>query len=258
MNRMKDLLRWLLTLLACILTYPRTAGAEPSPNSSVFLQRVYTNRAGTTLPYRLALPDAYDTNRSYPLVVFLHGAIARGDDNEAPLNWGPLLIRQTTRQTQQPCFLLVPQCPKGQGWSSGSTRTPDALSQTVELIRDPFSREFRIDARRRYLTGVSMGGIGLWTFLCQHPGFFAAGVPVCAAGSPGAATAAAARFPIWAFHSDDDHLIPVQSAREMVQAWRKLGGTARYTEYTGLKHSSWKRAYLEPELFRWLFAQKTP
>lgn len=258
MTRMKELLQCLLTLLACALTCSATAESGPSPNSSVFLPRVYTNRAGTTLPYRLALPEAYDTNRAYPLVVFLHGAIARGEDNEAPLSWGPLLIRQTTLQTHQPCFLLVPQCPKGQSWGSGSAKAPDALSQTVELIRDHLSQEYTLDARRRYLTGVSMGGIGLWTYLCQHPGFFAAGVPVCAAGSPSAATAAAARFPIWAFHSDDDHLIPVQSAREMVHAWRKLGGTAKYTEYTGLKHSSWKRAYLEPDLFAWLFEQKTP
>lgn len=255
---MKELLWRLLVFLACALPCPWAAQAGSSPNPSDFLQRVSTNRAGATLPYRLALPDAYDTNRSYPLVVFLHGAIARGDDNEAPLNWGPLLIRQTTRLTHQPCFLLVPQCPKGQSWGSGSGKASDALSQTVELIRDRLSQEYKLDARRRYLTGVSMGGIALWTFLCQHPGFFAAGVPVCAAGSPSAATAAAARFPIWAFHSDDDHLIPVQSAREMVQAWRKLGGAAKYTEYTGLKHSSWKRAYLEPDLFPWLFEQTTP
>ena len=69
-------------------------------------------------------------------------------------------------------------------------------------------------------------------------------------------TEAARKCPVWAFHSDDDHLVPVQSARDLVRAWREHGGTAKYTEYTGLKHSSWKKAYIEAEMFDWLFEQR--
>jgi predicted peptidase len=61
---------------------------------------------------------------------------------------------------------------------------------------------------------------------------------------------------VWAFHSDDDPLVPVQLARDLVKSWRDHGGTAKYTEYTGLKHSSWKKAYAEADLFDWLFAQR--
>jgi predicted peptidase len=68
-------------------------------------------------------------------------------------------------------------------------------------------------------------------------------------------TRTAARYPVWAFHSDDDHLIPVQSARDMVKAWRDHGGIAKYTEYTGLKHSSWKKAYTELAMYDWLLQQ---
>ena len=118
-------------------------------------------------------------------------------------------------------------------------------------------KEFSIDPRR-HLTGVSMGGHAVWVVMAQRPGLFAAAVPVCSGGDPRTVTAAAAKFPVWAFHSDDDHLVPVQQARDLVKAWRDRGGTAKYTEYTGLKHSSWKKAYVEPALFDWLFAQRLP
>ncbi len=103
-----------------------------------------------------------------------------------------------------------------------------------------------------------MGGHAVWAVMCRRPGFFAAAVPVCSGGSWRMVTDTAAKYPVWAFHSDDDHLVPVEQARALVQAWRAHGGTAKYTEYTGLKHSSWKRAYADPLLFDWLLEQRLP
>ena len=102
-----------------------------------------------------------------------------------------------------------------------------------------------------------MGGGGVWMAVLQQPTFFAAAVPVCATGFPNLVTRQAAQLPVWAFHSDDDHIVPVHHARDMVAAWKKFGGKPKYTEYTGLKHSSWKKAYTEIEMFDWLFQQHT-
>lgn len=243
-------------LLGALFSSPLLRGAET--NDTAFLKRVYTNAVGQRLPYRVLVTGSPTPATPVPLIVFLHGAIARGEDNQEPLNWGPRLIRESLEKSHAACVLLVPQCPKSTSWYTSGGRTLDALRLTVELIETNLAKEFHVDGRRRYLTGVSMGGIGLWGYLSEHPGYFAAGVPVCAAGTPSRVTQEAARFPIWAFHSDDDHLIPVQSARDMVQAWKSKGGVARYTEYTGLKHSSWKKAYLESELYPWLFKQTLP
>src|ERR1041385_4397709 len=57
-----------------------------------FLVRIYTNASKATLPYRLLLPRNYDSKQSYPVILFLHGAAARGNDNAEPLNWGPRLF----------------------------------------------------------------------------------------------------------------------------------------------------------------------
>jgi predicted peptidase len=88
--------------------------------------------------------------------------------------------------------------------------------------------------------------------------FRSSGAGLFGGSDPTIVTTAAARFPVWAFHSDDDHLVPVQQVRSLVKAWRQHGGTAKYTEYTGLKHSSWKKAYAEPQMFDWLFQQRLP
>jgi predicted peptidase len=246
-----------LTLLPAI---PRAAPAA----TNEFLARVYTNAAGKTLPYRLLLPKRYDPKQRYPLILYLHGAAARGHDNTEPLRWGPELFLNDSLRDKHAFFLLVPQCPRGSGWlefsffSPTGTRESPSLQLALELADKVLPQEFNIDPKRRYLTGVSMGGFAVWAEMVRRPGFFAAAVPVCAGGNARMVTRAAAKYPVWAFHSDDDHLVPVRQARDLVQAWRAHGGVALYTEYTGLKHSSWKRAYVDPALFDWLFAQHLP
>ena len=234
----------------------RTSGGD----TNLFLSRVYTNATGNTLPYRLLLPAHYDPTRSYPVILYLHGAAGRGTDNLKPLEWGPMLFLEPATRDKHEFFLLVPQCPRGGGWISGVTNWADndPMQLALEILRRVLPQEYRIDPKRRYLTGVSMGGLAVWGTLINRPGYFAAAVPVCSGGDARTITKAAATCPIWVFHSDDDPLMPVQSVRELVQTWRKQGGTAKYTEYTGLKHSSWKKAYVEPEMFDWLFAQHLP
>jgi predicted peptidase len=228
-----------------------------------FLARIYTNAARQTLPYRLLTPKHFEAGQAYPIILYLHGAAARGDDNLKPLEWGPTLFLEPPLRDQHDFFLVVPQCPRDKGWvelalTTLSAKESDALRLALELVGEALPKEFHIDPKRRYLTGVSMGGHAVWVTLVRRPGFFAAAVPVCSGGEARMVTAAAARCPVWAFHSDDDHLMPVQGARDLVKAWRDHGGVAKYTEYTGLKHSSWKKAYLELDLFDWLFQQQLP
>ena len=122
-----------------------------------------------------------------------------------------------------------------------------------------------------------MGGFGTWGIASGHPGKFAAIVPICGGirllhGSqlpiittwtilrtrtpprPGNS----ARLPVWVFHGDADEAVPVTESRQMVDALKAAGGNVRYTEYPGVNHNSWDKAYGEPELCPWLLAQKLP
>ena len=42
----------------------------------------------------------------------------------------------------------------------------------------------------------------------------------------------------------------------MVAALKKAGGKPKYTEYPGVGHNSWDKAYRDPEFYKWLFGQK--
>lgn len=243
---------WWLCVLAC-----------KAVDTNQFLVCSHTNSAGQVLPYRLLLPQDYDPAQSYPVILYLHGAAARGNDNLEPLNWGPLLFLEPKLRAKNRFLLVVPQCPAGQGWveldfKSNSLRESAALSHAIELVGSVLPGKYHVDSKRRYITGVSMGGGGTWVSVIRRPNFFAAAVPICAPGLPEMVNSKAARVPVWVFHSDDDHLVPVSQAREMVKAWKKNGGTPKYTEYTGLKHSSWKKAYTELAMFQWLLDQRTP
>jgi len=109
-----------------------------------------------------------------------------------------------------------------------------------------------------------------------HSGKFAAIAPVCGGVGPPPTfpfPAEAAQYipkekpyqtiataigttPAWVFHGDQDLAIPVTESRRMVEALRAAGGEVKYTEYDGVGHNSWDRAYAEPELVRWLLSQR--
>jgi predicted peptidase len=42
----------------------------------------------------------------------------------------------------------------------------------------------------------------------------------------------------------------------MIHAIQLAGGSAKYTEYAGVGHNSWDKAYAETDLYVWLFSQR--
>ena len=225
--------------------------------------RTYTDATGKTLPYRLFVPANYDATKQYPLVIFLHGAGERGADNKRQLNHtSPLIFVQPQAQANTPCFFIAPQCPEGQQWvntpwvngSYSTAKIPisDPLRMALECVQG-LQKEFSIDSKRLYATGMSMGGYGTWDLIARNPTMFAAAVPVCGAGDPTQATALKG-MGLWAFHSADDTAVPVSGSRDMVRALWASGQTPGYSEYTNYGHASWNAAYGTPDLVRWLFS----
>lgn len=228
-------------------------------------KRAYIGAAGTLLPYRLLKPEAYDARQLYPLVLFLHGGGERGDDNEKQLIHGvPQFLRPSLRK-QHPSFLVAPQCSARVQWVDADWSAPahhmpakptEPTHLTLELL-DVLAREFSIDGRRIYVTGLSMGGFGAWDMCARRPELFAAAVPVCGGGDE-ATAAMIAKIPQWAFHGAKDDVVNPARSRNMIEALQKAGGAPRYTEYPDIGHDSWNPAYRDPNLYEWLFAQRRP
>ena len=215
---------------------------------------------GQILPERLLHPAKHDGK--VPLVVILHGAGERGNDNAAQLKYGAPLFEKLNEK--YPCYVLVPQCPTSEkwvdwDWSKAFTEQPKEMTWPTKLLvqsLDQLQTKYPdIDTDRIYLTGLSMGGYGTWDLLTRFPDRFAAGIPICGGGDTSKA-APLAKIPIWAFHGDKDPAVPIAQTRNMIAAIEKAGGHPLYSEYPNVGHGSWNTAYAEPELLPWLFAQK--
>lgn len=200
-------------------------------------------------PYRLYVPDNYDPGRSYPLILFLHGAGGRGTDNIKNANEASALLPHI-RQPGYEAFILAPQLQTDDNtwWLSGPMQL--AMNTIDELIM-----QYNIDPNRLYMTGVSLGGHGTWQGMFHFVDRFAAGVVVCGWYSTSDAYILKDK-PMWVFHGALDATVGVNMARQMVAALEALGGHPIYTEYPEAGHGIAGLAYGTDELYQWLFAQQ--
>jgi poly(3-hydroxybutyrate) depolymerase len=240
----------------------------------------YHTYASVTLPYYLFIPDAYDSQLQYPLVLCLHGSGERGDNPSAvKLNSMAIVWARDSNQTRWPCFILVPQCPASQWW------TITNIEQNVNDFLDSLLNEFSIDTNRLYITGLSMGGYGTWDMIARYPTRFAAAVPMSGGGDSSQASLIK-HIPIWNFHGAQDGTVPVTASRKMITALENAGDTIvytnchngdctglpdnviaekiqngakhLYTEYQYGSHAIWDEAYNYVFLLPWVFSQSKP
>ena len=187
-------------------------------------------------------PRTMPDSGRYPLLLFLHGIGERGRDARMVAANGPPKV--APGRPDWPFLTVSPQCTvdeDGQGWWKEAD-----LHVLQQWIRDTWP----VDESRLYLTGLSMGGFGVWNYAVHHPDVFAAIAPVCG-GGPSDRAAALKDLPVWTFHGADDEVVPLGMTRKMVDAVNGAGGSARFTVYPGVDHHSWEPAYDDPELVRW-------
>lgn len=211
-----------------------------------FLHRVHKDDKGET-KYVLFVPHDYKGDKEYPVILFLHGSGETGSDGEkqAKVGLGPAIKK---REKSFPFIVVLPQSHE-RSWRAGSNDAKRALA-----ILDAVEKEYKVNGKRVYLTGLSMGGMGTWSLALAHPDKWAAIVPICGRGD----TKQAAKIkdvPCWCFHGDADKAVNVEGSRKMIAALKEAGGQPKYTEYPGVGHNSWDRAYATDELYEWLLKQ---
>ena len=223
---------------------------------------VYETPFGERLQYRFHAPVA-QPGKAYPLLLLLHGAGERGDDNQKQLIHGAGPIMDHAAQRGIEFFFVVPQCPAGlqwvnASWSATAHTMPEFPSTPMRLAIELLQRligDLPVDRDRVYVTGISMGGYVAWDLIQRKAELFAAAVPVCGGGDVAMAPRLT-KLPIWAFHGDRDTVVPTVRSRAMVDAVRAHGGTIQYREYPGVEHNSWTPTYADPQVLDWIFSQK--
>ncbi|WP_273444082.1 dienelactone hydrolase family protein [Neolewinella agarilytica] len=203
-----------------------------------------------TIFYLLNVPEGFNNNQEkWPLVLFLHGGGEGGHDLEKVKKNG--LPRHIAEGRQFPFITLAPQNRFTRGFWDNV-----ALSQLL----DHFMLSPRIDQDRVYLTGLSRGGFAAWMLAMHEPERFAALAPVCGAVPRSYDIWIPENLPIWAFHGTDDDLIHPSESVDMIENLRrkKMNPKPKLTLYEGVGHNAWEKAYADPELYKWMLAQKRP
>jgi dienelactone hydrolase len=252
--------RNLYLLLAIILLLAFESG------SVVCSQQMFRVTNSSVIGYLEYLPEDYHANSDkYPVVIFLHGIGERGT-NTTDIE----RLRQSVQQVakigppmhvkngkQFPFILISPQLKNNYGnWPS---------DYVLEVIND-VKTYLRIDEKRIYLTGLSLGGGGAWWTAQDYPELFAALAPVCGGrNTPSkACSIATENMPVWAFHGDKDTIVPLSRTVNMVTAINTCepapSPLAQISIYAGVAHDSWTMAYdtdgsiHNPTVYEWMLS----
>lgn len=223
---------------------------------------------GELFKYRIYVPANRRQDEILPVMLYLHGAGNRGDDNESQLNGLAEIIRSNRENFS--FIVVIPQCEIDRFWDE------KALSNANQALDDSMS-ELNGDDKQIYLAGFSLGGYGVWSMAAMFPDKFAAVVPMAGrvvprssemknvssvvaelsrASDPYEAFAKRlARVPIWIFHGADDRVVPVENSRQMNEALKNVGNTnVRYSEVKDAGHDP--LGFQTPELYTWLKEQR--
>lgn len=257
---MKKLLILVLVLMAGNLLQAQ----EIMPDTSLFEAHRHIE-GNDTLPYRLYRSQKADMmTEALPLVIFLHGAGERGSDNYMQLKHCIKYFLDDTVTSRYPFLLMVPQCPNEKRWVdtdwSLSEHTMDSVP-TAELrgvmtVLDSLVNCGVVDSTRVYISGISMGGFGVWDALQRWPKKFAAAIAICGGGDPACADKMK-DIPIYIFHGMLDGVVMPSRSIRMYDALREVGNNETIlVTYPELGHGCWDEAFSTKGLFGWLFGKK--
>ena len=238
---------------------------------SLFQKKVYRSTSGEGLNYRILYPQNYDAAKKYPVLLFLHGSGERGDDNEKQLVHGATLFLDPDNREKYPAIVLFPQCPEGKSWASLDIRMgdkgrkiyarsngnePGEMSVLLNELLQNIAKDNKVDSKRVYIMGLSMGGFGTLEMLYLYPNTFAAAVPICGGHLTDLANVYAKKVPIWLFHGAKDSVVPVDFSRDLYAKLKELGAEVKYTEFPEANHDSWTSTFATPELLPWIFSHQ--
>lgn len=224
----------------------------------------------TQTPFQIMLPEGFDPSKQYPVVLFLHGAGERGDDNNVQLNNGGKLFVE--HRADFPAIVIFPQAPKDDYWAvveadrshlpftfdypfTGENEVPPTKAlEGVMALSDWVTDQPFVDTSRLYLVGLSMGGMGSYELLARKPDVFAAAVVICGGANAELVDNIRADLPLWAFHGGADDIVVPEYNLRMVNGLKQQGNPVKFTVFEGVNHNSWDSAFAEPQLFSWLFS----
>lgn len=255
MQRILQAVFFVIIVAGCAGTWP-LASRNVSP-PSLRSDRLSLHPRGSTEAdngYLAYLPPGYGDGPPRPLLVFWHGVGENGNGREELARVAetglPMLIDQGRWPTDRDWVVLSPQ------HHSGGCPT----SSEIRSFFDYAVTAYDVDPDRVYLTGLSCGAIGGWSYLAEHRGTqVAAAVLIAGNGARAMQGAGCIDVPIWAFHGDADTTVGVEGSIEAMDALSDCPNPEQrvLTIYEGVAHDSWTQTYdgtAGHDIYAWLGA----
>lgn len=243
-----------------------TVSPIPSPQRDTL--KGTSTAKGKTLPYTFIRLNQGVPSEKYTLIVFLHGAGERGIDNTSQLGVGlPNLVASLEKQGQRNLLIFAPQCPPNEQWvdtdwsALAHTMKKEAhwpLEIALSVIDSLLGKDETMDVKRKYITGLSMGGYGVWDMIQRRPQFFSAALPICGGGDK-SLSPTLTHLPVWMFHGTNDKVVPVSRTKDMFSSIKNSIGSsplkAKMTLFENKGHLIWNQVYDSPEVISWMLNQ---
>lgn len=222
-----------------------------------------------TLNYRIMYPENFDPSKKYPLILFLHGAGERGNDNQKQLTHGASFFSSPENRKNFPAIVVFPQCAPHSYWANviittsaegnrhfnfqPSARPTKPMQLTIILLEDLLKSKW-VDQDRVYIGGLSMGGMGTFELIYRKPKVFAAALIICGGCNPTVINKKAKRVKMWVFHGEEDQVVVPDYSLRMVEAFKNADFEVKLTVYPDVGHNVWDAVFQEPQLLHWLFS----
>ncbi|WP_299154777.1 alpha/beta hydrolase-fold protein [uncultured Christiangramia sp.] len=255
-------MKFKLTLLACFFSLVSFAQDRSEYKKEHFIS------GADTLNYRILFPKNFDKEKQYPLLLVLHGAGERGNNNESQLvHGGDLLLKDSVRE-QFPAIVIFPQAPKDDYWArvevnrdvkpfefdfKNQEESSKSLTLVMNLMDEMVNEKF-VNNYQVYVGGLSMGGMGTFEIIYKKPEMFAAAFAICGGANTEIAQEYPDNFNIWLFHGEKDDIVLPKYSKSMAREINHYGGNAKLSLYPNDNHNSWDSAFAEPFLLKWLFS----
>lgn len=194
--------------------------------------------------YNFWLNTPKDSTENKPLIVFLHGRSLSGTDINRAKRYGA--IRGIERGLEIPAYVVAPQLPNGP-WN------PEKVNEIVDYM----TQNYKIDASRIYVTGMSLGSYGTMKFVAQYHHKIAAAISICGGGDLKDACNLT-DVPIQVIHGDKDFIVPISESKKIVNAIKKCRPDAplEFKIIKGGNHGSVENLYRSIDLYNWLLQHK--
>lgn len=197
--------------------------------------------------YLLYVPKEYAARKTnYPLVIYLHGGSQSGKGGPDLVKLKTYGLPRLVNQGRNFEFIIAsPQCPEGKFWSTHNW---------LDSLYAELTATYRINPKRVYLTGISMGGYGTWQTTVAYPDKFAAIVPLCGGCDDSTQVCRIKNVPIWTFHGTADNLISVDETERLVKRLNQCGGNVKFSRLKGIGHGI-QYLYEDKAIYDWLLKQ---